>query len=102
MPRARARLRDWVFGAPGKRLILEALLADRGRVWSQTELARAADMHTKGSADEHLLALAQIGLIAEVGGRYVLREGHPLLEPLSALLNAVAELPDEPVRRPAG
>jgi len=100
MPRAKARVRDWVFGSPGKRRLLEVLLGDEGRPWSQTELASAAGMHPKGSADEHLLALAQIGLVDVVESRYRLRAEHALVDPLRALLHAVADLPDTPVRRP--
>lgn len=100
MPRAKARVRDWVFGGSGKRRLLDALLSDRGRTWTQTELAAAAGMHPKGSADEHLLALAQIGLVDDVAGRYSLRPDHPLVEPLDGLLTAVRDLPDDLITRP--
>ncbi len=100
MPRPTARLRDWLFGAPGKRRLLEALIADETRVWREAELATAAEMHKKGSVDEPLLALVQIGLVAVHGGRYRLQRDHPLLPPLRALLTVIADLPDVPVRRP--
>jgi hypothetical protein len=102
MPRSKSRLRDWLFGAPGKRRLLEALVADEARAWRQAELAVAAGMHKKGSADEPLLALVQIGLVVENAGRYRLQVDHPLVPPLRALVRALAEVPDDPVKRPPG
>lgn len=76
------------------------MLSERDRTWTQTELAFAAGMHPKGSADEHLLALAQIGLVDDVAGHYRLRADHPLVEPLDRLLAAVRDLPDDLIARP--
>jgi hypothetical protein len=100
MARPKSRLRDWLFGAPGKRRLLEAVIADESRVWRQAELAEAAGMHKKGSADEPILALVQIGLLAKTAGRYRLQIDHPLVPPLRALLRALAEVPNDPVNRP--
>jgi hypothetical protein len=100
VPRHRARLRDWIFGAAGKRRLLEALLADPRRAWTQTELARAAALETKGSVDEHLSALIQLGVVTERSARYRLTTKHPLVAPLRGLLQAIAQIPDTPLKRP--
>lgn len=102
VPRAKAGLRDWLFGAPGKRLLLEALFHVEGRVWSQAELASAAGMHPKGSVDEPLLALLQLGLVIQEDGRYRLRSDHDLAAPLRDLLLALQAVPNGDVSRPPG
>jgi hypothetical protein len=98
--RRRSRLRDWFFGGPGKRRLLLSVVAEPERTWTQTELARAASLGTKGSVDEHLLVLVQLRLLTENAGRYALNKDSPILTPLRDLLSATEQLPDEDVRRP--
>jgi hypothetical protein len=94
------RLRDWLFGAGGKRRLLETLLADRSQSWTEAELARAASLHAKGSVDVHIAALVQIGVLAHQQGTYRLVTDHPLVEPLHRLLAVVASLDDAELVRP--
>ena len=94
-------LRDWLFGGPGKRRLLMALLggnSDQG--WRQAQLARAADLHPKGSVDVHLAALRQLGLITRSGNEYRLVDESPLARPLRAVLRALEALPETPVDKP--
>jgi hypothetical protein len=100
VPKPALRLRDWLFGAGGRRRLLEILLRDPSRAWTQTELAREADLTLKGSVDEHLLALRQLKLIRVRGGRFRLDPGNPLLAPIRDLLRALEDVPDVKLRRP--
>jgi hypothetical protein len=100
MSKPRLRLRDWLFGAGGKRRLLEAALANPGRTWTQAELARASDVHAKGSVDEHVRALVQLGLLNEVNGRFRLAQRHPLVKPLGSVLAALSSIQDAELERP--
>jgi hypothetical protein len=90
VPKPKLRLRDWVFGAGGR----------RRRAWTQAELAREAGLTLKGSIDEHLLALRQLKLIRMRGGRLRLDTSNALVVPIRDLLNALEDVPDVTLRRP--
>jgi hypothetical protein len=100
MSKPRLRLRDWLFGAGGKRRLLEAILEGERRSWTEVELARAAGLHAKGSVDVHVKALVQLGVLVEESGRYRLSARHALVPPLRRLLAAVASVEDAEVERP--
>jgi hypothetical protein len=94
------RLRDWLFGAGGKRRLLEVLLDGGSRSWTEAELARAAGLHLKGSVDVHVRALVQLGLLTEDANRYRLSRRHALVQPLRRLLAVVGSIEDADVERP--
>jgi hypothetical protein len=100
VPKPKLSLRDWVFGAGGRRRLLEVLLRDPTRAWTQAELAREAGLTLKGSVDEHLLALRQLKLIRMRGGQFRLDTGNALVGPIRDLLNALENVPDVTLRRP--
>jgi hypothetical protein len=100
VPKPKLRLRDWVFGAGGRRRLLEVLLRDPSRAWTQAELAREAELTLKGSVDEHLLALRQLKLIRIRGGRFRVDTSNVLVVPIRDLLNALENVPDATLRRP--
>lgn len=100
MPKPKLRCRDWLFGAGGKRRLLEALLSGKGRAWSEAELARVAGLHAKGSVDVHLAALVQLGLLTRHHDGYRLMREHPLVKPLRRVLDVVALLEDVELARP--
>jgi hypothetical protein len=100
LPKPRLRLRDWLFGAGGKRRLLEAILEGGRRSWTEAELARAAGLHAKGSVDVHVSALVQLGVLVEDSGRYQLRARHELVRPLRRLLAVVASVEDAEIDRP--
>src|SRR6266404_6760133 len=100
MPKPRLTLRDWLFGAGGKRRVLEALIRDGQRVWTQSELARSAELGPKGSIDEHLLVLVQLRVLAEADGRYRLESEHALVPPLRDILTVLADVPTDELDRP--
>jgi hypothetical protein len=103
MAMTRLSARDWLFGAGGKRRLLEALLAAApGRRWTEAELARAAGLHAKGSVDVHLLALVQLGVLVRSGGDYELVPRHPLVRPLRLVVEALAAVEDRALERPGG
>jgi hypothetical protein len=92
---------DWLFGGGGKRRLLAALLGGRpDQDWRLSQLARAAELHPKGSVDVHLAALRQLGLIRRSGAVYTLVPDSPLARPLRALMRELEELPDAPVDKP--
>lgn len=96
----RLTLRDWLFGAGGKRRLLEVLLTTTPQRWTQTELARAAGLHVKGSVDVHIVALLQLGILDESGDRYFIDRGSPLVPPLRTLVEALAAIDDAKLKRP--
>jgi hypothetical protein len=100
VPKRPARLRDWVFGSTGKRLLLAALLAEPERRWSKQALADAAGVHRKGGVDGHVLALRQLGLLKRRrGGSWAFVVDHELVDPLARLLEAIDRLPDRRLNR---
>jgi hypothetical protein len=100
MPKPPLTLRDWLFGAGGKRRVIEGLLTTAARSWTQTELARSARLHPKGSVDVHLAALVQLGIVAESDGSYVVDGDSPLVAPLRQIVELVASLEDAKLNRP--
>jgi hypothetical protein len=101
MAKPKLGARDWLFGAGGKRRLLEALLAERRRTWTEAELARAAGLHPKGSVDVHIAALMQIGVLARTGTNYGLVADHPLIRPLGRVLAVLSSLDDALLQRPS-
>ena len=99
MARKRATLRDWLFGSEAKRLLLNALMADRARLWTKRALADAAHVGRHGGVDEHVAALRQLGLIDADDGRWRLVESHPLVNPIERLLAALESVPESDLER---
>ena len=93
---------DWLFGAYGKRRLLDVLLRgdEPRRGWRQAELAELARLSAKGSVDVHLAALAQLGVVKRSGAFYSVAPDCPLVRPLRTLLTELAALPADPVRKP--
>ncbi len=90
-----------MFGAGGKRRLLNALLRDDvDRAWRETELASSAELHAKGSVDVHLKALLQLGVLSEENLSYRLVRDHPLVEPLRDVLAALETIEDTELKRP--
>jgi|GEM_PF-5531355 hypothetical protein len=100
MSKPKLRLRDWLFGAGGKRRLIDALLTDADRTWSESELASSAGLHAKGSVDVHIKALVQLGVLSEDGLSYRLVQDHPLIEPLRQVLSTLECIEDTELRRP--
>jgi hypothetical protein len=101
MPRPRVRLPEWLFGGGGKLRLLRALFAaGPDRRWRQTELALAAGLERKGSVDEHLAALVELGVLRQQERHYQLDPSSPLAGPLEDLVNALAGVPDRVFERP--
>jgi hypothetical protein len=110
MSRSASRLPDWLFGAPVKRRLLTAVVdeANGGQIWSERELARELEVGIRGSIDEHLRVLAQLGLLRQEGPppRYVVLRttdlspnARRLQKALRQLTGAVDNLPDDPLNR---
>lgn len=97
MGRQALELRDWCFGASSRRRLLEVVVGGERSTWSYTELARSSGLHVKGSVDEYLDALTQLGLLERAGGVYRPVRESPLYEPVRALLTALAEVSEGPV-----
>jgi hypothetical protein len=100
LSKSKLRLRDWLFGAGGKRRLLDALLSDDEREWTEAELANSAGLHTKGSVDVHVKALVQLGVLSEESLSYRVVPAHPLIEPLRDLLAVLEEIQDAELKRP--
>ncbi len=100
MSKPKLRVRDWLFGAGGKRRLLEALLTGGSRSWTEAELARAAGLHAKGSVDVHIAALVQLGMLTHAHDGYRLTRRHPLVAPLRRLLTVIASVEDADLQRP--
>jgi hypothetical protein len=89
-----------LFGTRAKRHLLTALLEDPHHAWTKADLARRAGVHTKGGVDEHLSALAQLGLVARRRDRrWIANIDHPLVGPLVPVLRILNAFPDEELRR---
>jgi hypothetical protein len=109
MPPGGARelhLRDWPFGAVGRRLLLEALLIDKQpkRGWTKGDLEARAEVAPGGL--NHVLAGAlQLKLVEQRQGRWYRPNELPdIAKPLKALILASGRLPDRRIdelpRRP--
>ncbi len=103
-PRQRGKrpvhVRDWPFGAVGRRLLLEALLLDEQPAdgWTRKELQNRIGV-SNGGLDDLLTGAIELGL-AEIGtGRIRAAAAAPdLIEALGGVLRAAQDLPDRPVR----
>lgn len=111
MARKAAQLPDWIFLAPSKRRVVAHVLDPRNedRLLGEGEVARALGVHTRGSVDEHLCALAQLGLLERREGPRRLRVRAPaeleapvreLRAALLDLLAALDQVPQVAVKRP--
>jgi DNA-binding transcriptional ArsR family regulator len=111
MARKAAKLPDWIFSAPNKRRVIAYVLAARnsGKVIGEREVARALGVDPRGSVDEHLFALAQLGLLERREGprRFKILEpaqhtplARELSDALGALLEALEQVEEVPVDRP--
>lgn len=100
MSKPKLRLRDWLFGAGGKRRLLDALLAHADREWTEAQLASSAELHAKGSVDVHIKALVQLGVLREDALSYRLVRGHPLIKPLRQVLTVLETIEDTELERP--
>lgn len=99
MPARELRLRDWPFGAVGRRLLLEALLLDEQPVkgWTKSALELRAEVGA-GGLDEVLAGALELRLIEQRDGRWI---RPPDLPPISRQLRALAAasttIPDAPI-----
>lgn len=89
----RNRLHDWFFGGPGKRLMICALM-DRPGPWSESALARAAELR-RGSAAPHLHVLERAGAVSHKDGRFYLLPDSDVAAALKTLVEALEAVPDE-------
>ncbi len=92
-------LRDWPFGAVGRRLLLEALLTGKqpSRGWTKGALEKRAEVGP-GGLDEVLAGALQLKLIEQRGGRWYRPDEMPdIARPLRALVNASARVPDKKI-----
>lgn len=99
-------LRDWPFGAVGRRLLLEALLLDDqpSEGWTKSALETRAEVKA-GGLDEVLAGALKLRLIEQRSGRWHRPSSlPPIAKPLKALVAATVQVPDEPIpplpRRP--
>jgi hypothetical protein len=99
-------LRDWPFGAVGRRLLLEALLLDEQPAdgWTRQELQTRIGV-TNGGLDDLLAGVVDLGLAEITTGRVRATSAAPdLMKALGGALRAAQKLPDRPVhalpRRP--
>lgn len=111
MARAAARLPDWIFSAPSKRRVIAYVLAERnqGELIGERDVAKAIGADVRGSVDEHLCALAQLGLLERQEGprRFRVLETAEMDAPerqlraaLVDLLEALESIPEVAVERP--
>jgi hypothetical protein len=89
-------LRDWPFGAVGRRLLLETLLLDKQpkEGWTKGALESRADV-SAGGLDEVLAGALALRLIEQRGGRWFRpHELPPIAKPLRTLVAATVSIPD--------
>lgn len=92
--------RDWLLGSRPRRLALQALLENPERAWSKADLAQACGVSPNGGIDDQIDGLVRVGLLAADGRQWRLSApDSPLAERLSALLLALADLPDDDAAR---
>lgn len=104
-PRKRGKrpvhLRDWPFGAAGRRLLLEALLLDEQPVdgWTRIALQQRIGV-TNGGLDDLLAGAVDLRLAEISAGRIHTTSAAPdLMAALGEALLAAQDLPDRPVHR---
>jgi hypothetical protein len=111
MARKVAQLPDWIFSASNKRRVIAYVVAsqNQGKVLGERELARALDVDLRGSIDEHLFALAQLGLLKrrERPRRFQILSpdemttvARDLSDALGNLVDALKGVDDVPLDRP--
>jgi len=111
MARKAGRLPDWIFSAPTKRRVIAYVVAPRnqGKMIGERELAHELEVDPRGSIDEHLFALAQLGLLERRDGPRRFRVPAPtdmsrgaqeLRNALRDLLGVLENVEDVPVNRP--
>jgi hypothetical protein len=94
----RLHLRDWPFGAVGRRLLIEALLdtpqPESG--WRKTQLEERIGVRN-GGLDVLLAGAVDLGLARVENGRILTGEPQPTIAPpLLDVLRAAQALPDRP------
>lgn len=100
-PGARAlELRDWPFGAVGRRLLLEALLIDPQPPagWRKCELEARVQV-TNGGLEPLLAGAVDLGLATVAEGRVTAAPDPPQIAPaLMEVLRLAEQLPRRPAR----
>jgi hypothetical protein len=93
------QLPDWPFGAPGRRLLLDALLRDDppDGGWQVKQLEAKVRVSNNGLV-KLLPGAIDLGLAEVRDGRIWPTDGGDLASALSAVLAAVANLPPRPPR----
>lgn len=84
-----------------KRRLIERVVLDKRGSWTQTELADAIGANPKGSINDHLAALVQLGVLWRRGALYYPQRHQPLFRALAGLLAALASVRDVKLKRPA-
>jgi hypothetical protein len=104
-PRKRGKrpvhLRDWPFGAAGRRLLLEALLLDEqpAEGWTPIGLEKRIGV-ANGGLDDLLAGAVDLRLAEISAGRIRATSAAPdLMDALGEALRATQDLPDRPVHR---
>jgi hypothetical protein len=99
-------LRDWPFGAVGRRLLLEALLLDSQPAdgWTRQMLEERVDV-TNGGLEKLLAGAVDLGLATVAEGRVAQAQAlPPIAPPLMDVLRIAQGLPHRPAhplpRRP--
>lgn len=94
MPKQTNSRQDWLFGAPGKRLLLTHIVTATApeKGWTEADLARAAGLGPHGSVTPHLDALAGLGVLEVHGRCYRLNRDHALVRPLRGLIRALRDV----------
>ena len=96
MARQPILLPDWIFGADGKRLVIDRVLRHGdGQAWTEPSISLATNKDRHGGLGRHLEALAQMGLMRRQAGqpaRYELVPTDELDEPRRRIRDALEEL----------
>lgn len=101
MARPPGDLSDWLFGASGaKRRLIERVLAEADVDWTQAAIARALGLNPKGSIDEHLAALTQLGVLERSGTAYRLQPSSQVGAALRPLIMSLEPFVGTPFDRP--
>lgn len=94
------RVPDWLFGGPGRRLLLNALLreAPAAEGWTKKELERLARVGHRG-LDTVLPGAVHLGLVELADGRWrPLSPDRRMADAVTTLLSVTDGLPDEEIR----
>jgi hypothetical protein len=99
VPARTLHLRDWPFGAVGRRLLLQTLLLEASpeQGWSKRELEERVSVRP-GGLDEVLAGAFHLRLIELRGRRWYAPEQAPqIASSLEAVVRASVALPDAPI-----